>query len=145
MRHARSWAPERTLCQPVGPLVDWRVQGCKCDRSVLQRSQRLAAVAPWRARLASPAVGFARQDRKPDRALGGSGTSVCSAAMVELETSRTKTDSAGPNGWNISDEVTRLREWGTDIVYPLPSRRETSIIGSAGDCWLRLWDPTGRI
>lgn len=66
-------------------------------------------------------------------------------AMVELETSRTKTDAAGPNGWSICDEVSRLREWGTDIVYPLPPRRETSIIGSSGDCWLRLWDPTGRI
>src|SRR5215475_15465938 len=111
-------------------------------------------IEPW-ARRARPgqaqldgrvrSVGFRSQDAKPDGAFAPPGTSVCSAAMVELETPRTKTDSAGLNGWSICDEVTRLREWGTDIVYPLPSKRETSIIGAAGDCWLRLWDPTGRI
>lgn len=66
-------------------------------------------------------------------------------AMVEAEVTRTKTDAVGPNGWNVCDEVIRLREWGTDIVHPLPSKRDIAIIGSAGDCWLRLWDPSGRI
>lgn len=64
--------------------------------------------------------------------------------MAEAETA-TKTDPAGPNGWSICDEVTQLREWGTDITYPLPPKQEASILGAAPDCWLRLWDPTGRI
>jgi Inner membrane component of T3SS, cytoplasmic domain len=57
----------------------------------------------------------------------------------------TRTDPAGPNGWSISDELTQLREWGTGIAYPLPTSRGSSILGAAQDCWLRLWDPTGRI
>jgi len=57
----------------------------------------------------------------------------------------TKTDPAGPNEWLIRDEVVRLREWGTGIVHPLPPARDTFIIGAADGCWLRLWDPAGRV
>jgi hypothetical protein len=39
----------------------------------------------------------------------------------------------------------RLREWGTGIAYPLPPNHRTSILGAAPDCWVRLWDPIGRI
>jgi hypothetical protein len=67
------------------------------------------------------------------------------AAMAEAETMTTKTDAAGPNGWSICDEVTQLREWGTDLAYPLPSKHDTSFLGAAENCWLRLWDSTGRI
>jgi Inner membrane component of T3SS, cytoplasmic domain len=67
------------------------------------------------------------------------------AEATRTEATRTKTDAIGPDGWSVCDEVIRLREWGTDIVHPLPSKRDTAIIGSAGDCWLRLWDPSGRI
>jgi hypothetical protein len=57
----------------------------------------------------------------------------------------TRTDPAGPNEWRIRDEVVRLREWGTSIVHPLPPSRDTFIIGAADGCWLRLWDPAGRV
>lgn len=57
----------------------------------------------------------------------------------------TGTDPAGPNEWHIRDEVFRLREWGTSIVHPLFPTRDTLIIGAAEGCWLRLWDPAGRI
>jgi hypothetical protein len=62
-----------------------------------------------------------------------------------VEVARTKTDAAGSNGWMIRDEVTQLREWGTSIVYPLPSKHDASVIGTAEGCWLRLWDPTERV
>lgn len=64
--------------------------------------------------------------------------------MVETIT-ETSTDVAGPNEWDIRDEVGQLREWGTGIVHPLPLMRDTSVIGAAEGCWLRLWDPTGRV
>jgi hypothetical protein len=57
----------------------------------------------------------------------------------------TRTDAAGPAEWHIRDEVVHLREWGTSVAHPLPLTRETSIIGAAEGCWLRLWDPTGRV
>lgn len=61
---------------------------------------------------------------------------------VMLETS---TDTAGPNEWGIHDGVSQLREWGTGIVHPLPPKRRPTVIGAADGCWLRLWDPTGRV
>jgi len=57
----------------------------------------------------------------------------------------TRTDPAGPNEWHIRDEVFRLREWGTSFVHPLPPTGDTLIIGAAAECWLRLWDPAGRV
>jgi hypothetical protein len=58
----------------------------------------------------------------------------------------TKTDKAGPYEWHIHDEVSGLREWGTNIVHPLPpTRKRTVYIGATEECWLRLWDPSGRI
>jgi hypothetical protein len=38
--------------------------------------------------------------------------------MPETETTATNTNATGPNGWSIRDEVTQLREWGTNIIYP---------------------------
>lgn len=91
------------------------------------------------------AVGLRLQDPKPDGPhLEGTNDRIL-PAMVEAEAPHTKTDTATLNGWSICDEVTRLREWGTNIAYSLPSKHEASIIGAAEDCWLRLWDPTGRI
>jgi hypothetical protein len=57
----------------------------------------------------------------------------------------TRTDPAGPNEWHIRDEVFRLREWGTSSVHSLPPTRAPLIIGAAEECWLRLWDPAGRV
>ncbi len=57
----------------------------------------------------------------------------------------TRTDAVGPDEWHIHDEVVHLREWGTSVVHPLSLTKGTSIIGAAEGCWLRLWDPTGRI
>jgi hypothetical protein len=53
----------------------------------------------------------------------------------------TKTD-LGADGWAIDDEVVRLREWGTDVSYPLPGEAEVTI-GSSETCTLALTDPTG--
>jgi len=57
----------------------------------------------------------------------------------------TKTDVAGPIRWNIADEVTQLREWGTGIAHRLSREHGPLLLGAAQDCWLRLWDPSGRI
>lgn len=60
----------------------------------------------------------------------------------------TTTDAAGPSEWGINDAVVHLREWGTNIVFPLPphpSQGEELTIGAMDGCWLRLWDPSGRI
>jgi hypothetical protein len=56
----------------------------------------------------------------------------------------TKTD-LGADAWAIDDEVVRLREWGTDRSYSLPSSDggEPLTIGSADGCSLKLADPTG--
>ena len=53
----------------------------------------------------------------------------------------TKTD-LGVDAWAIDDEVVRLREWGSDLNYPLPADGEVTI-GSAENCTLPLTDPTG--
>lgn len=63
--------------------------------------------------------------------------------MGEMET--TTTSATGPHGWDIRDEVTQLREWGTNIAYPLPPRHLASTIGASRDCWLRLWHPSNSI
>jgi hypothetical protein len=65
--------------------------------------------------------------------------------MIEGEVTSTNTDTIGASGWAIRDEVTQLREWGTNIAYPLPPRHVTATIGAAAGCWLRLWDPSGGI
>ena len=57
----------------------------------------------------------------------------------------TSTDIAEPSEWHVRDRVIQLREWGTSLAHPLPSMSDTSVIGSAEGCWLRLWDPSGRI
>lgn len=61
---------------------------------------------------------------------------------------RTNTDTAGRSEWGINDAVIHLREWGTNIVFPLPRYPlldEELTIGAMDECWLRLWDPAGRI
>ena len=44
--------------------------------------------------------------------------------------------------WAICDEVLRLREWGTEQSYSLPTTLiDTVLIGTSRDCLLRLHDP----
>lgn len=60
----------------------------------------------------------------------------------------TKTDTGGSEEWAITDEPDRLREWGGELAYPLPSPQliDTTItIGSSADCWLQLPDPNKKI
>ena len=53
----------------------------------------------------------------------------------------TTTDSLS-KGWAIDDEVTRLRLWATDIVYPLLcDDRPNLLIGTAPTCAIRVHDP----
>jgi hypothetical protein len=43
--------------------------------------------------------------------------------------------------WSITDEVVRLRQWGTDRTYPLPSAPVAEcLIGSSSECSFRLND-----
>lgn len=58
------------------------------------------------------------------------------------------------DGWMIDDEVVRMREWGSDRCYPLPSPERIAeashgeravLIGSAEGCAVRPSDPTGRM
>src|SRR6266700_6328181 len=46
--------------------------------------------------------------------------------------------------WAINDQVTQLRLWGTDIVYPLESGDEPSI-GASAVCPIRIEDPSGQV
>jgi hypothetical protein len=47
--------------------------------------------------------------------------------------------------WIINDEVIRLRQWGTDQVFPLFSdRREPITVGTAASCSIRIDDPMRR-
>lgn len=43
-------------------------------------------------------------------------------------------------GWIVDDAVTHLRRWGTNESYELPGDRDTWIIGSSGECDLKLQD-----
>lgn len=54
----------------------------------------------------------------------------------------TKTD-LGADAWAIDDEVVRLREWGSEIIYELPPGATEATIGSSETCTLRLTDPSG--
>src|SRR3954467_12612341 len=57
----------------------------------------------------------------------------------------TRTD-VGAIEWAINDDVTQLRQWGTDRAYLLPERPvETWDIGAGLDCALRLVDESGRL
>jgi len=56
----------------------------------------------------------------------------------------TRTDVAATE-WTIDDEVTRLRQWGTDTIRVLPAPPVTGwTVGAADTCALRLDDPSGR-
>src|SRR5512147_1898160 len=61
-----------------------------------------------------------------------------------MAASNTTTD-AGADAWLIDDEVVHLREWGTTRVHALPPPGESSTIGAAESCDLRLVDPSGRV
>jgi hypothetical protein len=54
----------------------------------------------------------------------------------------TKTDPTA-EGWSFDDNIVRLREWGADRVYMLPSTGE-GLIGTAVACQIRLQDKTDR-
>src|SRR5262249_52616452 len=86
-------------------------------------------------------VGLCLQDVKTDQFFRSHGVGSYGARMAEA----TKTDTLGANRWDLRDEVTHLRQWGTSTTYPLPPKHEAYTIGAGQDCWLRLWDPTGRI
>lgn len=48
--------------------------------------------------------------------------------------------------WAIADRVIQLRQWGTDIVFPLPaSAADGQTLGASGECSLRLDDASGQI
>jgi hypothetical protein len=48
--------------------------------------------------------------------------------------------------WAITDRVTQLRQWGTDIVFPIPaSSADGQTLGASDECSLRLADPSGQI
>jgi pSer/pThr/pTyr-binding forkhead associated (FHA) protein len=48
--------------------------------------------------------------------------------------------------WAIADRVIQLRQWGTDIAFPLPaSAADGQTLGASGECSLRLDDPSGQI
>ncbi len=54
----------------------------------------------------------------------------------------TTTDSLARD-WEIDDEVTQLRVWATDIVYPLPAGdRRRLRIGTAPTCEIQVHDPS---
>ncbi|MEO7732137.1 MAG: FHA domain-containing protein [Kofleriaceae bacterium] len=59
----------------------------------------------------------------------------------------TKTDlDLGMDAWAIDDDVVRVREWGSELSYPLPAAGTDVAevtIGSAETCTLQLTDPTG--
>lgn len=46
--------------------------------------------------------------------------------------------------WQLTDSIVRLREWGTDNIYPVPDRRALQI-GSAHECDIRIVDRTRRV
>lgn len=54
----------------------------------------------------------------------------------------TRTDPVGLREWMIDDEVTRLREWGSDRTYDLPRTTANAelTVGSASTCEIRLDD-----
>lgn len=60
-----------------------------------------------------------------------------------MSTVSTKNDPTA-EGWSIDDAIVRLREWGGDRVYMLPSTGE-GLIGTAEECQLRLEDKTERV
>ena len=54
----------------------------------------------------------------------------------------TKTD-PGATEWRITDDVVRLREWGTDIIHRLPHAPwDSAVIGTAESCSLQVVDPS---
>lgn len=58
----------------------------------------------------------------------------------------TKVD-AGASEWAITDDVIRLRAWGTRTTYDLPPPSEPGrwVIGSSSKSWLQLEDPQGLV
>jgi hypothetical protein len=46
--------------------------------------------------------------------------------------------------WAINDQVTQLRLWGTDLIYPLEAGAEPAV-GAAETCPIRIEDPSGQV
>ena len=54
------------------------------------------------------------------------------------------TEDPGATEWRITDDVIRLREWGTDIIHRLPHAPwDSAVIGTAETCTLQVVDPSG--
>lgn len=60
------------------------------------------------------------------------------------EGASTNTDVGDRTGWAIDDRVVRLRVWGDDTCYQLPSGPRV-VIGAAPDCDIQLQDPLVRV
>jgi Inner membrane component of T3SS, cytoplasmic domain len=61
-----------------------------------------------------------------------------------MSTDPTKTDPTA-HEWAITDDVVRLREWGTGRIYSLPASSTSEVIIGADDtCDVRLVDGSGR-
>ncbi|HET7505068.1 MAG TPA: FHA domain-containing protein [Kofleriaceae bacterium] len=57
----------------------------------------------------------------------------------------TKTDISA-HEWRIDDHVTRLRQWGTDLIQPLPPPPTNEwTIGASRTCAVQIDDPAGRV
>lgn len=55
----------------------------------------------------------------------------------------TRTDLVG-GGWQIDDQLVRLRIWGTERWYPMPTGADATLtIGAASTCAVQLVDPSG--
>ncbi len=60
-----------------------------------------------------------------------------------MQAAATQTDPLGPREWMIDDDVVRLREWGSERAYELPTTTESFAewtIGSGSGCEIRLVD-----
>jgi hypothetical protein len=55
-------------------------------------------------------------------------------------TNKDKTDE-----WGITDEVVRLRVWGTDRTFSLEGRGSELMVGKLASCAIHLADPTGQV
>ncbi|TMQ15514.1 MAG: FHA domain-containing protein [Deltaproteobacteria bacterium] len=114
-------------------------------RAHMARKQAVIAAVTMVGGCRPGTVGSWLQDRRTDRICGTFPDARMFLVMSETETTTTRADAMGPNGWSVRDEVTQLREWRTDIAYPLPPKQVVSTIGASKDCWLRLWHPSRSI
>jgi hypothetical protein len=140
--------------------VDWQL-GLPCNSSeVMFRAHRIGRCLGWCSTLlhsvnlrrrmqvtGCPKMPTEEYDMAVESEKSPGPESSSRAAEPEASPSKltVNTEEMSQHVWLCHDPVVQLREWATDVAYPLPESAVQCVIGSDGSADIRLGEPGGRV